>query len=129
MLPSVVQGASGGVATPRLVKPRGGEGLYRLLQPGEAPISFGVLNDVLVVTNDASRAQQIANADPEQVPDAEGALVFNVNTEALAQSVLSQVQGIEAIGGRLFTGPLGNFSGSIESSTEGLRGSFNLGID
>lgn len=128
VLPSILQSTAGG-PPPRLVKPSGGEGLYRLVQPGEETISFGVLNDVLVVTNDAGRAQQLADAEPRQVADAEGALVLNVNTEALADSVLSQLQGVEAIGGQLFTGPLGDFTGSAEASSDGVRGSFTLGID
>lgn len=129
VLPEVAQGAAGGAAPPRLEKPRGGEGLYRLIQPGSDTIAFGVLNDVLVVTNAPARAQQLAQADPEDVPDAQGALVATVNAEELAQEVLSQLQGIEAIGGRLFTGPLGNLTSSAEASTDGVRGTITLGID
>ena len=55
--------------------------------------------------------------------------MFNVNAEALADSVLSQLGGLEAVGGQLFTGPLGDFTGSVESSTDGMRGSLTLGID
>ena len=111
------------------MKPPGGEGLYRLVEPGSDTIAYGVLNDVFVVSNDPGRAQQVATAEPQQVEGAEGAMVFNVNAEALADSVLSQLGGLEAVGGQLFTGPLGNFSGSVESSTDGLRGSLTLGID
>ena len=127
VVPSLTEGATGG--TPRVVKPAGGEGLYRLVQPGSDTIAYGVLNDVFVVSNSVGRAQQVASAEPEQVEGAEGAMVFNVNAEALADSVLSQLGGLEAAGGALFTGPLGNFTGSVESSTDGVRGSLTLGID
>ena len=127
-IPGVAAGATGGDA-PRLERPAGGEGLYRLVEPGSDTIVYGVVNDVLVVSNDPGRAQELAEAEPEQVEGAEGAMVFNVNAEALADAVLSRLAGIEAIGGRLFTGPLGNFTGSLESSTDGIRGSLTLGID
>ena len=43
--------------------------------------------------------------------------------------MLSQLGGLQAIGGQLFTGPLGDLTGSVESSTDGLRGSLRLEID
>jgi hypothetical protein len=129
VLPSMVEGATGGFGPPRLEKPSGADGLYRLRQPGGETIAFGVVNDVLVVSNNPDRAQELAGADPEQVEGASGALAFRVNAEALADAVLSQLGGLEGLGGRLFTGPLGDITGSIESSGDGLRGSFTLGID
>jgi Protein of unknown function (DUF3352) len=129
VIPQAVQGATGAVQPPRLDRPSGGNGLYRLVQPGRGPYYFGVLNDVLVVANSPVRARQLAEAEPEAVSDAEGAIVFNVNAEALADRVLAQLQGLQAIGGQLFTGPLGNLTGSAEASTDGVRGSLTLGID
>ena len=124
-LPSLVGGATGTIAPPRLQKPPGGEGLYRLTVDGQT-IAFGVVNDVLVASNDLGRAQELAEAEPEQVQGASGSLAFKVNAEALADSVLSQLGGLQGIGGQLFTGPLGDLTGSVESSTDGLRGSFTL---
>ena len=92
-LPSIVGSASGSLTPPGLERPSGGTGLYRLTQEGET-IVFGVVNDVLVVSNNPARAQQLANAEPEQVQGAAGSLAFKVNAEvALADSVLSRMGG------------------------------------
>lgn len=128
VIPEFLAGTTGG-ATPRVERPSGGEGLYSLVQPGEDTVFFGVVNDVLVVSNDQNRARQLADEQPEFVPDAEGALVFNVDAEALADSLLSQLQGLEALGGQLLTRPLGNMTGSVEATTDGVRGTLALEIE
>ena len=112
-----------------LREPRGDNGLYEFVQPGDQSYFFGVVGDVLVVSNRPARALAIAAADPEPVEGASGAIVFSANAEELADRALAQLGGVEAIGGQLFTSPLGELTGSIESSADGLRGSITLGID
>jgi hypothetical protein len=127
VLPSIVEGIVDAPVT--LTKPPGGRGLYELARPGGESVFLGVLNEVLVVSNQRSRAEQLAAADPEVLSGAEGAFVFNVNAEAFVDRILSQLEGLGGLGGALFTGPLGDLTGSMESSTDGLRGSVRLGID
>ena len=128
-IPALFQGAAGTFEEPQLQKPEGGEGPYKLVQPGSDTYYFGVINDVLVVSNNGQRAQDVAEAQPDEIEGASGSVVFNVNAEALVDSVLAELGGLEAVGGQLFTGALGDLTGSIETSGDGLRGQLTLGID
>jgi hypothetical protein len=129
VLPSLIGGALGSDGA-ALRKPSGGNGLYQLSQPGGESLVFGVVGDALVVSDTQAGAARIASAQPEQVEGAKGSLAFKADAEQLADAFLStQLSGIEALGGSLFTGPLGDLTGSVESSTDGLHGSFVLEID
>jgi uncharacterized protein DUF3352 len=130
-LPSIAESIGGsGVA---LSKPKGGEGLYELAQSNGQSILFGVSNKVLVVTNDAARARRLASESPGSVPGTQGSVVISADAEKLADTALKQLGpqlGIGgALGGQLFTGPLGKLTGSVSSSAGGLKGALKLGID
>jgi hypothetical protein len=86
------------------------------------------VDDVFVLSDDAARARSLAAESPEAVPGVKGAGVLAADAEEIAHEVLARQDGISALGA-LFTGPLGDLTGSVEGDTEGLRGSLKLEID
>jgi hypothetical protein len=131
VLPKVAEGA--GAGTVGLAKPKAGEDLYALAQPDGDNIVFGVVGDVFVIANDPARAGRLATEDPKPVDGAKGAVVLKADGRELANQILGQLGDRlgagGAIGGRLFTGPLGDLTGSLESSTDGIKGSFSLAVE
>lgn len=130
VLPKFAEGAGAGAVG--LAKPKGNQQFYALAQPDGDNIVFGVVGDVFVLANDPARAGRLATATPEQVPGAKGSLVMKADGRELANQLIGQlgedmVPG-GAVGGRLFTGPLGDLTGSVETSTGGMRGSFKLAV-
>ena len=94
---------------------------------------FGSLGDVFVAGSDAARARLMASRDPEDVQDASGSLVAAADAEQVALRVLQQVApqlGLGGLfGGGLFARPLDELTGSMATSTDGMRGSFRLTLD
>lgn len=133
VLPSFAEGAGFGEVT--IEKPAGGEGLYRLTQADGDDIAFGVIDDVLVVSDDPGEAEELAAEQPQAVDGAEGALVMRSDGEQLANAVIEEfgpalgLSGFNALGAQLFTDRLGELRGSLSASTEDLRGRLTLGID
>jgi hypothetical protein len=133
VLPSFAEGA--GFGTVRLSKPKGSEGFYRLAQPDGDVIVFGVVDDVLVVANEAKRAAQVAGAEPTAVPGAKGSVVMSADAEQIVSTLLGQfgpalgLGDLGGIGGALFTRPLGDLTGFVSANTDELRGKFTLAID
>ena len=133
VLPSFAEGA--GLGTVALSKPRGGEDFYALAQPDGDAVVFGVVDDVLIVANDARRAGELAGAEPTAVPGAKGSVVMSADAEQIVSTLLAQLGpafglgDLGGIGGALFTRPLGDLTGFMSASTDGLRGKFSLAID
>jgi hypothetical protein len=131
LLPDVAEGA--GVPGPLgLAKPKRGEDFYALAQADGDSIVFGVVDDVFVLSNEPARAGELSTASPEAVQGGEGAFVMQADAEQLANRLLRQFGsqlGVGGLGGQLLTGPLGNITGSMSSSTDELRGSFSLAFD
>jgi hypothetical protein len=133
VLPSFAEGA--GFGTVRLSKPKGSEDFYRLVQPDGDVIVFGVVDDVLVVANEAKRAAQVAGAEPTAVPGAKGSVVMSADAERIVSTLLGQfgpalgLGDFGGIGGALFTRPLGDLTGFVSANTDELRGKFTLAID
>ena len=127
--PQILAGSGGG----KLDEPRGGDGFYVLRRSGQRPVYFGVRDEVFVLGSDEERASAMATATPQAVPGAKGALVIKADAERLAEQVLAQLGPQLGIGGalgtRLFTAPLGELEGSVQASTEALRGNFELSVD
>jgi hypothetical protein len=123
-LPSIAGALDGGTLT----GPRGRGGLYRFSEPDGDSVFFGVADDVFVLSDDAARARSLAGESPEAVPGVKGAGVLAGDAEEIANEVIARQDGISALGA-LFTGPLGDLTGSVEGDTEGLRGSLKLEID
>ena len=133
VLPSFAEGA--GFGTVGLSKPRGSQGFYALSQPDGDAVVFGVIDDVLVVANDAARASQLAGEEPVAVPGAKGSVVLSADAEQLVNTLLDQfgpalgLGELGGIGGALLTRPLGDLNGFMSASTEELRGKLTLAID
>jgi hypothetical protein len=94
---------------------------------------FGSLDDAFVAGSDAARARLMASRDPEDVGDVSGSLVAAADAEEVAVRVLEQVApqlGLGGIfGGGLLARPLDELTGSVATSTDGMRGSFSLTLD
>jgi hypothetical protein len=107
--------------------------LYQAVDNSGETIVFGVDDRVFVASNDASRARRLSSASGEAVPGAEGSVAFTADAERVADQAIERLApqiGLGgALGGQLFTGPLGGLTGSVSTDTDGMRGSFKLGID
>ena len=115
---------------PAVVRPRRGEDFYALATADGERAVFGVVDDVFVLAQDPAQAGELAAADPGTVPGAAGSVVLQADAEALATEIASQrLDGIEGLGAGLFTGPLGQLTGSLEAETDGLRGHMQLEIE
>ncbi len=127
VLPDVAEGA--GFGTVGLAKPKSGEDFYALAQSDGDSVVFGVVDDAFVLANDASRAGRLATEDPLPVDGARGAIVLKAGAGALARMLLGAVGGglgVRGLGIRLLAGSLGDLTGSLESSSRGLEGTFSL---
>jgi hypothetical protein len=137
ILPSLVEGATG--ESVGFVEPKAGEDLYAISTADGDRIAFGVIDGVFVLANDAEIAGSLAADRSRTVPGAEGALALDADAEQLAKPLLDQITGQIAgrtgfdvgkqILGAVATRPLDRLTGSIESSTDGLSGSFRLTLD
>jgi hypothetical protein len=119
-------GASGG----RVERSQGDGGtLYTVSDGSGESLSFGVIDEVFVVGETPQAAREGAARETRSVEGAQGVVVFNASGKAIADNFLSQLGGAAGLGGSLFTGPIGDLTGSVESSTDGLRGRVTLAID
>jgi hypothetical protein len=133
VLPSFAEGAGFGKVT--VEKPDGGEGIYTVAQADGDDIAFGVVDGVLVVTDDPDAAEELANEQPEQVDGAEGSVAMRSDAEELANALADDfgpmlgLSGLESLGAQFVTDPLGELSGSLSASPDGLRGRVTLAIE
>jgi Protein of unknown function (DUF3352) len=131
-LPEMLKGITGekvGLATPT-----SDEDFYAVATADGTNVVFGVVEDVFVIANDPKIAGTLATDQLKAVPGAKGSLVLNASAEQLAQEIISQAAGqdfdlTELIGGKIVTRPLDELNGSVETSTSGLSGSFELTLD
>ncbi len=133
VLPDFAQGA--GLGAVQIERPGGGDPFYALVQPDGDRVVFGVVDGVFVLANDARRAAELAEAEPETVDGAEGAFVLSADAQELVNAVIRQagpalgLGGLEGFGAQLFTGPLEDLTASMSVDTDGLRGRMQLGVD
>ena len=83
----------------------------------------GMIGSNFVVAKDPARAQQMAAESTSSVPGAKGALTVAFDGQGLVNAIADKQGASQA---KLFTGSLGDFVGSVQSSTSGLTGSFRL---
>lgn len=113
-----------------VARPGGGEDLYAVATARRGRVVLGVVDGVFVLGQDPEQASELAASPPEEVPDAEGSITMSVDTQLLAERLArEELGGLEGLGTGLFTGPLGDLSGSIEAETDGLRGHLELAIE
>jgi Protein of unknown function (DUF3352) len=107
--------------------------LYVLSQPDGETIVFGVVDDVFVLRQeqDAAEVRGLAREQPVEVPGARGAVVISADAEQLANQLLRfyGVGGDGPFGPQLFTGPLGQLTGTVSATTDGLKGKLTLEIE
>jgi|GEM_PF-2782408 len=130
VLPKFAEGATGEKVG--FVEPKKGEDFYALATPGGDQIVFGVVDGVFVLSNDPKVAGTLASEDTRTVPGAKGSVALGADAEQLAQAILGQAGGIgivDRVKNAIGTKPLDQLTGSIESSTDGLSGSFKLTLD
>jgi hypothetical protein len=132
LLPSFAEGA--GFGPVGLSKPKAGQQFYALAQPDGDAVIFGVVNDVLVVANDAKRAAALASAEPVDVPGAKGSVTLSTDAEQLANTLLEHygpalgLGDLGSIGVGMFARPLGDLTGYMSASPDELRGKLTLGV-
>ena len=136
VLPNIAEGAAGEKVG--FVKPKSGESFYAVATAGGDQIVFGVVGDFFVLSNNAAIAGALAGAKTEAVPGAAGALVLSADASEVAKAALEQIESADLdLGDRigkvterdLDFGPLGQMTGSVESSTDSLSGSFKITAD
>jgi len=132
VLPNVVEGILGQKVG--FAKPKAGEDFYAVATAGGSQIVFGVVKGVFVLSNDPAIAGALASDDTRAVPGAEGSVAMSVDAEQLAQAILPQLgildsSIVDRVKGAIGTRPLDELTGSLESSTEALSGSFELTLD
>ena len=130
VLPRVAK--SLGAGTVDLSRPKKGEDFYVLAEPDGSSVVFGVVNNALVLSNQPARASRLATESPKSVSGAEGSAIFTADGQKLADQILRGL--VSRIGpggalGSLFTGPLGDVTGSVRSETDGLTGKVTLTFD
>jgi Protein of unknown function (DUF3352) len=108
-------------------------GLYEARLADGGRFVFGVRDDVFVAGSGPARARAMASGQPEDVSGASGSLVMSADAEQVALQVLRQAApdlGFGGLfGGGLFARPLDELRGSVETSRDGMRGSFSLALD
>ena len=133
VLPSFAEGA--GFGQVRLSKPRGSNGFYSLTQADGGTVVFGVVDDVLVVADDARRAAALAGAEPAEVPDAKGSVTLSVDAQELVGEILSRfgpalgLGDLGSVGIGMFAGPLDDLDGWMSASPDELKGKLTLAVE
>ena len=113
-----------------VTKPRQGDRFYGVATGDGDSFAVGVAEDSLVVANTAVLAADVATRGLVDAEGQEGALVVAADAEQIANAALARFRGgLQALGGTLITGPLGELLQSVEASTDGLTGHLELKID
>ena len=126
-LPAISGGAIG-----RVLPPKGAGGLYSLVTQDGVTLFFGVIGESFVLANDQAKAQEASDAPTAAVEGAKGAITMRADAERVATSALQAFggeSGLGAIGGALFTGPLGEITGSMAIDTDAVTGNVRLTFD
>lgn len=107
--------------------------LYEARLASGGRFAFGMSGDVFVAASDVDRAREFGSRQPNEVSGASGSLVMAADAQQVAVQVLQQIGpqlGLGGIlGGNLFARPLDDLTGSVSSSTGGMRGTFSLTLD
>lgn len=113
-----------------ITKPGKGERLYGIATEDGQSYALGVADGAFVLANDAGLAGEVATRGLVDVEGVEGAFVMTADAEQIANEAFAKFSsGLQSLGASLFTGPLGQVTSSAESSTDGISGSLELGID
>jgi hypothetical protein len=131
VLPNVIEGIVGEKVG--FAKPKAGEDFYAVATADGDQIVYGVVDGVFVLSNAPAIAGSLAADDTRAVPGAEGSVVMSVDAELLGDLLIGQIPGglgiVDRLKAEIGTRPLDELTGSLESSTEALSGSFKLTLD
>ena len=103
--------------------------LYSVRAPN-GNIAYGMVGDKFVLSDSVDNARAAASAPTADVAGAVGAFAMKADAGQLLSGALSglgsggQLGG--ALGAQMFGGPLGDLTGSVESSTDGINGKVSL---
>jgi hypothetical protein len=94
---------------------------------------FGMSEGAFVAASDAARAREIAAQQPGPVEGANGSLVMSADAEELAARLLVALAPALGLPDQLpvglFARPFDDLTGSVVSSTGGMKGKFSLTLD
>jgi hypothetical protein len=113
-------------------RPKKGEDFYALATADGDSVVYGVVDGVFVLANDSERASRLAEDETEAVEGAEGSIAMSADAQQLVTQGVSRFGGGGlggALGGSLFSEPLGAFTGSVAAEPDGLTGRFELTFD
>ncbi len=113
-------------------KPKRGEDFYALATADGDTVVYGVVTGVFVLANDSDRAARLAEDETKAVDGAEGSIAMSADAQQLVSQGISRFGegGIGgALGGSLFSEPLGVLSGSVRAETDGLTGRLEVTFD
>jgi hypothetical protein len=130
-LPAIMKNSSG-----QAPKVQRSGGLYTVANAKEK-VAYGLVGKSFVVSDTASAARAIARAPTASVPGAKGSVTMQADAEKLVAQGLARFGGARfgsgglgaALGSSLFTGPLGDLTGSAKADTDGLTGKVSLSFD
>lgn len=133
VLPAIIQSSTG--QAPKYKAAKGSNGLYSLVSARQS-LAYGVIDGNFVLSDTPANARQAATAPTSKVEGAAGALSMRADAaqlvnQGIRRATRSGVGGSQlglggALGGALFTGPLGDISGSAKADTSGVAGNFSL---
>lgn len=133
VLPSIVQSSTG--TAPKYKAAKGANGLNTLTSSGQS-LSYGVIGGNFVLSDTPANARRAATATTSKVQDARGALSMRADAAQLVNQGIrratrsghggGQLSLGGLLGGSLFTGPLGDLTGSAKADTSGVTGNLSL---
>ncbi|MBA3305405.1 MAG: DUF3352 domain-containing protein [Thermoleophilaceae bacterium] len=129
-LPEIAENAVGepvGYAPPK----KGGD-FYALATADGDTVVYGVVDGMFVLANDSERASRLAEDETKAVEGAEGSIAMSADAQQLVSQGVSRFGGSGlggALGGSLFSEPLGAFTGSVGADPGGLSGRLVLTFD
>ena len=113
-----------------VTQPKQGSNFYGVADQDGDSFAVGIADDALVVANTAQLAADVATRGLVDAEGQDGAFVASADAEQLVNAALAKFRGgLAGLTGGLVTGPLGELSQSVESSTDGLSGHLELNID
>ena len=124
VMPAFLEGAGIPGARVRFL----GDDTWEVSRDGQSLFTYAVAAAKLVAGNmSGGDLQALARAPATSIPGAHGAVALKVSGESLRRLV-GQRLGLGALGG-LALGALGDITGWVQASTDGLRGEFKLAIN
>jgi Protein of unknown function (DUF3352) len=103
--------------------------LYEARLASGGSFVFGMSNEVFVVASNPARALELASKEPSDVSGAEGSFVMASDAQQLGLQLVEQLGLASGFAAGLATRPLDELTGSVSTSTGGMKGKFSLTLD